>query len=123
MSRRELLIFIVSGETSGDNLAGPLMAALKAETQGRIRFAGVGGPQSEKQGLTSLFPMRELSVMGFAEILPHLPRLIRRLNSAHVLSAIRAQGPISRAELAQAIGLSKPTVNEVVEGGLAGAGR
>jgi predicted NBD/HSP70 family sugar kinase len=44
------------------------------------------------------------------------PRLIRRLNSAHVLSAIRAQGPISRAELAQAIGLSKPTVNEVVEG-------
>ena len=91
MSRRELLIFIVSGETSGDNLAGPLMAALKAETQGRIRFAGVGGPQSEKQGLTSLFPMRELSVMGFAEILPHLPRLIRRLNET--VEAVRRLKP------------------------------
>jgi DNA-binding Lrp family transcriptional regulator len=32
-----------------------------------------------------------------------------------VLRAIRAHGPISRAELAKTIGLSKPTVNEVVE--------
>ena len=80
MSQREPLIFIVSGETSGDNLAGRLMAALKRETGGRIRFAGVGGPQSESQGLTSLFPMSDLSVMGLAEVLPHLPRLIRRLN-------------------------------------------
>ena len=80
MSVKEPLIFIVSGETSGDNLAGRLMAALKAATGGRVRFAGIGGPQSEAQGLTSLFPMRELSVMGLAEVLPHLPRLIKRLN-------------------------------------------
>jgi predicted NBD/HSP70 family sugar kinase len=43
------------------------------------------------------------------------PQLLRQLNSAHVLRTIRAHGPISRAELAKAIGLSKPTVNEVVE--------
>jgi lipid-A-disaccharide synthase len=91
MSRREPLIFIVSGEASGDNLAGPLMAALKAQTQGRVRFAGVGGPQSEKQGLTSIFPMRDLSVIGFAEILPHLPRLIRRLNET--VEAVRRLKP------------------------------
>lgn len=80
MQRREPLIFIVSGETSGDNLAGRLMAALKRETGGHIRFAGVGGPQSESQGLNSLFPMSDLSVMGLAEVLPHLPRLIQRIN-------------------------------------------
>jgi lipid-A-disaccharide synthase len=80
MSQQGPLIFIVSGETSGDNLAGRLMAALKVGTGGRVRFAGVGGPQSEAQGLVSLFPMRELSLMGLAEVLPHLPRLIRRLN-------------------------------------------
>ena len=80
MDNREPLIFIVSGETSGDNLAGRLMAALKRETGGRIRFAGVGGPQSERQGLESLFPMSELSVMGLAEVLPHLPRLLGRIN-------------------------------------------
>src|SRR3990172_8473102 len=80
MDRREKLIFIVSGEASGDNLAGRLMGALKRETGGRIRFAGVGGPQSSSQGLVSLFPMSDLSVMGLAEVLPHLPRLVRRLN-------------------------------------------
>lgn len=80
MNRPEPLIFIVSGETSGDNLAGRLMGALKRETGGRIRFVGVGGPQSESEGLASLFPMSDLSVMGLAEVLPHLPRLIGRLN-------------------------------------------
>ena len=49
------------------------------------------------------------------------PQLLRQLNSAHVLRAIRNLGPISRAELASTIGLSKPTVNEVVEA-LLGAG-
>ena len=92
MDEREPLIFIVSGETSGDNLAGRLMAALKRKTGGRVRFAGVGGPQSESQGLPSLFPMSELSVMGLAEVLPHLPRLVRRLNET-VAAALRARSP------------------------------
>jgi predicted NBD/HSP70 family sugar kinase len=43
------------------------------------------------------------------------PSLLRRLNSAAVLRAIREQGPISRAELARLVGISKPTVNEAVE--------
>ena len=43
------------------------------------------------------------------------PRLLRRLNSAAVLRTIRADGPISRAELARVTGLSKPTVNGAVE--------
>jgi lipid-A-disaccharide synthase len=80
MTGQDPLIFVVSGETSGDNLAGRLMAALKRKTGGRVRFAGVGGPASEAQGLESLFPMRELSLIGLAEVLPHLPRLVKRLN-------------------------------------------
>jgi lipid-A-disaccharide synthase len=91
MSREQPLIFVVSGEPSGDNLAGRLMGALKAETGGQIRFAGVGGPQSEAQGLRSLFPMRELSVTGLAEVVPHLPRLIKRLNQT--AKAARALDP------------------------------
>jgi lipid-A-disaccharide synthase len=91
MSEREKLIFIVSGETSGDNLAARLMEALKQETGGRVRFAGVGGPQSEKQGLQSLFPMSELSLMGLAEVLPHLPLLAKRLNET--VAAARALQP------------------------------
>jgi len=73
------LIFVVAGETSGDNLGGRLMSALKKQTAGNIHFAGVGGPVMMGQGLQSLFPMRDLALMGLAEIVPHLPRLIGRL--------------------------------------------
>ena len=43
------------------------------------------------------------------------PGLLRRLNSAAVLHAVREDGPVSRADLARATGLSKPTVNAAVE--------
>ena len=43
------------------------------------------------------------------------PRLLRRLNAAAVLRTIRADGPLSRAELSRLTGLSKPTVNGAVE--------
>ncbi|MEZ5875209.1 MAG: lipid-A-disaccharide synthase [Hyphomicrobiales bacterium] len=92
MSRREPpLIFVISGEASGDNLAGRLMGALKEQTGGHVRFAGVGGPQSAAQGLDSLFPMQELSVMGITEVLPHLPRILMRLNQT--VAAARALEP------------------------------
>ncbi len=73
-------VFLVAGEPSGDNLGARLMAALKTMTGGRVTFSGIGGGAMTAEGLTSLFPIRELALMGFAEILPHLPRLIRRLN-------------------------------------------
>ena|SRR5690348_123366 len=43
------------------------------------------------------------------------PGLLRRLNSAAVLHAVRSDGPLSRADIARATGLSKPTVNAAVE--------
>lgn len=84
------LIFLVAGEPSGDQLGAGLMAALKAETDGQVRFAGVGGERMRAEGLESLFPMEELSVMGLAEVLPHLRRILRRLRD--VVTAIRTSG-------------------------------
>ena len=43
---------------------------------------GVGGVRMEEAGLRSLFPMRELAVMGLVEILPRLRGLSRRLGEA-----------------------------------------
>ena len=43
------------------------------------------------------------------------PRLMRRINAARVLREIRAAGQVSRADLARATGLSKPTITNVVE--------
>lgn len=72
-------IFIIAGEPSGDVLAGRLMEALSEMTAGGVRFVGVGGEMMQAHGLKSLFPMEELSVMGLAEIVPHLPRLLRHI--------------------------------------------
>lgn len=72
------LLYLVAGEASGDILGARLMAALAARDPG-LRFAGVGGPRMQAEGLVSLFPMEELSLMGLAEVLPSLARLIRRM--------------------------------------------
>lgn len=70
--------FLIAGETSGDQLGGWLMAALKRKLP-LAKFNGIGGPMMSAQGLTSLLPMREISLMGFAEILPHIFNLKRRI--------------------------------------------
>jgi len=72
-------IMLVAGEASGDQLGGRLMAALKAK-QDHIRFIGVGGPRMEREGLQSLFPMNEMSVMGLTEVVPHIPHLLKRIS-------------------------------------------
>ncbi|MDX1949976.1 MAG: lipid-A-disaccharide synthase [Rickettsiales bacterium] len=72
-------IFIIAGEKSGDNLGAKLISALKAK-QNDIEIFGIGGEEMEKTGLKSLFPMKEINLMGFAEIIPHLPNLINRIN-------------------------------------------
>lgn len=72
-------IMLVAGEASGDQLGGRLMAALKAK-QDNIKFIGVGGPRMEREGLKSLFPMNEMSVMGLTEVVPHIPHLLKRIS-------------------------------------------
>lgn len=100
-------IYIIAGEQSGDLLGASLMEDLKAIYKSEspasdlgsnaditdmdprssrgiqksdITFTGIGGEEMAKQGLNSLFPMQELSVMGIAEVLRHLPRLVKRIN-------------------------------------------
>ncbi len=71
-------LFLIAGEPSGDRLGAALMTGLKSLTSD-IEFAGVGGPLMQAQGMQSLFPMEELSVMGIAEVLPKYRALKRRI--------------------------------------------
>ena len=71
-------IFLMAGEPSGDRLGAALMAGI-TEITGRAEFIGVGGPEMESRGLDSIFDYTELSVMGFAEVVPKLPRLLSLL--------------------------------------------
>lgn len=79
MAKRELRLFVVAGEHSGDALGEKLIAALKQTTDGQVQIAGVGGEGMERQGMLSIFPLHEVAVMGPLSILFHLPRLVRRV--------------------------------------------
>lgn len=74
-------VYLLAGEASGDVLGARLIAALRQRAPG-LEFAGVGGERMAEQGVESLFPMRELSLMGLLEVLPNLRRLARRLDEA-----------------------------------------
>lgn len=78
-------VFLVAGEPSGDRLGGALMEGLKSLIPD-IEFDGVGGPLMAAQGLTSRFPMSELSVMGLIEVLPKFFHLKLRISeTAHAV--------------------------------------
>jgi lipid-A-disaccharide synthase len=67
---------LVAGEASGDNLGGPLIRALAERAPG-ARFFGVAGPNMTDAGCEAWYPSDALAVMGLAEVLRHLPRLLR----------------------------------------------
>jgi lipid-A-disaccharide synthase len=73
-------LFLIAGEPSGDRLGAALLAGLKSLTS--VEMSGVGGPLMQAEGMTSLFPMEELSVMGIAEVLPKYFPLKRRIREA-----------------------------------------
>ena len=75
------LVWILAGEASGDVLGARLMHALRTRMP-KMRFAGVGGVRMEEEGLASLFPMRDLAVMGLVEVLPRVRQLSARLDEA-----------------------------------------
>ncbi|WP_306256848.1 lipid-A-disaccharide synthase [Pararhizobium sp. IMCC21322] len=74
---RPLRIAIVAGEESGDQLGAELLAALRAQYDGELEIAGVGGALMRNEGLNSLFPLSDIAVMGFSAVLAQLPKIIR----------------------------------------------
>lgn len=69
-------LFILAGEPSGDGIAADLVQRLRRTTE--VNLTGVGGEALAGEGLKSLFDMNELSVMGWADVLPRLPKLLWR---------------------------------------------
>jgi lipid-A-disaccharide synthase len=71
-----LRIGFVAGESSGDQLGAALIDALRARVPG-LQCFGVAGPRMIAAGCEAWASAEELAVMGLAEVLRHLPRLLR----------------------------------------------
>lgn len=70
-------IFLIATEESGDRLGAKLMKVLRQRLGGAVRFEGVGGRSMAREGLTSLFPIERLSIMGLVAVAKQLPAIMR----------------------------------------------
>lgn len=67
-------VFIIAGEVSGDVLGAKIMHEMP-----NVEFVGIGGKNMIKNGLKSIFPMSDLSVLGIFEVLAHAKTLTKRI--------------------------------------------
>lgn len=71
-----LRLFVLAGEASGDRIGADLVNRLRDRVE--VDVIGVGGEALTAVGVKSIFDMNELSVMGWADVLPRLPKLLWR---------------------------------------------
>ena len=72
----ERKIFLIATEESGDRLGANLMKVLRQRLGDAVRFEGVGGRAMAREGLMSLFPIEELSIIGLAAVVKELPKIL-----------------------------------------------
>ena len=87
----ERKIFLIATEESGDRLGANLMKVLRQRLGGAVQFEGVGGRAMAREGLTSLFPIEELSIIGFAAVVSQLPKILRLIR--HTAAAVTEASP------------------------------
>ncbi|ACF01757.1 lipid-A-disaccharide synthase [Rhodopseudomonas palustris TIE-1] len=75
-------VYLIATEESGDRLGAALMRELRARLGSKVRFAGVGGHCMAGEGLASLFPIEELSIIGFAAVVQRLPMILKLIRRA-----------------------------------------
>lgn len=68
-------VLMTAGEASADKHAALLIRALK-DRLGQAEFYGLGGPEMVKEGFEARYPMTDVAVMGFSDVLPKLMRIL-----------------------------------------------
>lgn len=81
-------VLVVAGEASGDQHAADLVAALKRKDP-TLGFFGMGGPKLAAQGVELVHGAHEISVMGFVEVLPKVPRILKVMGDLEAAAAAR----------------------------------
>jgi lipid-A-disaccharide synthase len=101
-----LRVGLIAGEHSGDQLGAGLVREIRRYYPD-AEFCGIAGEAMLAEGVESWVAMERLSIMGLAEIVRHLPELLRLRR--HVLQRFEA----SRPDVV--IGIDSPEFNIGVE--------
>ena len=72
-------IFILTGEPSGDKLASKVISCLKV-TKPNIEYYSVGGEHLKKLGIKSLFELKEITYLGFTNVLINIFKIRSKIN-------------------------------------------
>ncbi|MBN1281642.1 MAG: lipid-A-disaccharide synthase [Alphaproteobacteria bacterium] len=75
LNKKNIKVFIIAGEVSGDVLGAKIMREMS-----NAQFIGIGGENMQVAGLKSIFPISDLAVMGLVEVLAHAKTLTNRIN-------------------------------------------
>ncbi len=88
MADRPLTVAVVVGEDSGDQLGAALIDAIRVRHP-QAQFIGVAGDRMIARGMPTLFPVADISVMGFAAVIGRLPTIFRRIRQTtrHLVAA------------------------------------
>ncbi|MEM7617378.1 MAG: lipid-A-disaccharide synthase [Pseudomonadota bacterium] len=84
MNNKIFKIYIIAGEASGDFIGSKLINAINEinkDSTDNIIFKGIGGEKMQTAGITSLFPMHDISLIGFAEVIPHIFKIKKHINN------------------------------------------
>ena len=72
-------IFIITGEPSGDKLASTVILKLK-NINSNIQFSCVGGAHLSSLGIQSIFELKEITYLGFTNVLFNIFKIRNRIN-------------------------------------------
>jgi len=95
-------VLFVAGEASGDLHAAGVASSLR-RIRPELDLVAVGGPRLAEQGVNLIHRDHQLGVMGFLEVLRHVPR--------HFLLLRRIRGMLDRKEIALVILIDYPGFN------------
>jgi len=72
-------VFIVTGEPSGDKIASKVISELKILNP-NVEYLSVGGENLKSLGIQSIFNLKEITYLGFTNVLMNIFKINKRIN-------------------------------------------
>jgi lipid-A-disaccharide synthase len=85
-------ILIIAGENSGEKHGAQLVRQFK-KIQPSFTFYGIGGRHMAEEGVRLFYSVEDLALVGFFEIITHIPRLKRIFN--HLEKETQRSSPVA----------------------------